>query len=83
MRTKKELHRLVDALPRSEIAPAGRYLEYLRSLGDPLIRQLLAAPEDEKPLSKETAKALDEAKEQASLGQGRAWEAVRGELAGG
>ena len=82
MRTKKELHRLVDELPRNEIAAAGRYLEYLRSLGDPFLRHLLEAPEDDNALSKETAEALGEAKQQALHGQGRPWEEIRRELAG-
>ena len=83
MRTKKELHRLVDELPRNEIAAAGRYLEYLSSLGDPFLRHLLNTPEDNKALSKETAEALDEATQQAERGQGRPWEAVCKELVDG
>ena len=83
MRTKKDLHRLVDELPDTEVAAAGRYLQYLRNLGDPFLRQLVEAPEDGKALSDETTEALEEAKQQALRGQGRPWEAVRRELAGG
>ena len=67
MRTKKDLHRLVDELPKSEIAAAGRYLEYLRCLEDPLLRQLLEAPEDDKALSSATAPLL--AEQSRNLGQ--------------
>jgi len=39
--TKKELHRLIDALPAKEIDSAGRFLEFLISL-DPAVYALHA-----------------------------------------
>ena len=47
MKTKDELHTLVDQLPERELEAAGRYLEYLRDIHDPVLRAFLAAPEDD------------------------------------
>ena len=47
MTTRDDLYRLVDELPENEIQAAKRYLEYLRSLGDPVLKALLEAPDDD------------------------------------
>ena len=55
--TKKELHRLIDELPITEVPAAQRYLLYLRNMGDPVFRSLERAPVDDEPVSdKELAK---------------------------
>jgi hypothetical protein len=62
MTVKEELHRLVDALPPSELSAARRLLEYLRDRGtDPLLSALLEAPEDDEPETAEEAAAVKEA----------------------
>ena len=69
MTIKDELHRLVDELQARELHGAKRYLEYLRNMGDPVLRALLEAPEDDEP----TTPAEDE-------GAREAWqEYLRGE----
>ena len=47
MTIKEDLHRLVDELPKKELPVAKRYLEYLRNMGDPFLRTLMEAPEDD------------------------------------
>ncbi|MGH9428123.1 MAG: hypothetical protein ACRD2L_17710 [Terriglobia bacterium] len=67
---KEELHRLVDALPASELSAARRLLEYLRDRGtDPLLRTLLEAQEDDEPETVEEKAAVKEA--YAGIGAGR------------
>ena len=82
MKTKLDLHRLVEELPENEVEIAGRYLEYLRNMADPALRYLLEAPMEEEELSPEMLQSLDEAKKQALEGQGRPWEEVRREMSG-
>jgi hypothetical protein len=72
---------LVEELPDSELEAARRYLEYLRDIGDPLLRALLRAPEDDKELSDKTAAALKEARQEVLRERGRPWGDVRKELA--
>jgi len=70
MTTKEELHRLVEELPKNELPAARRYLEYLRNMGDPLLRALMEAPLDDE---------LETDAERAAVQE--AWEAVtRGEV---
>ena len=64
MATKEELYKLVSELPDSELDAARLYLEYLRNPGDPVLRALLEAPEDDEPLSKDEEQAINEAKEE-------------------
>jgi hypothetical protein len=40
MTIKEDLYRLVDELPESEPHAAKRYLEYLRNMGDPVLRAM-------------------------------------------
>jgi hypothetical protein len=71
MTVKEELHQLVDALPDSELLPARRFLEYLSQVGgDPVLRALLEAPDDDEPLTDEDHAALDEAWQEYRRGDG-------------
>ena len=83
MKTKDDLHGLIDQLPRSELEVAGRYLEYLRDTRDPVLRAFWDAPEDDEPETEEDRTAVEEAKEEARRGEGRPWNEVREELASG
>ena len=59
MTIKEDLHRLVDELPKKELPVAKRYLEYLRNMGDPVLRSFMEAPEDdEEETEEETAMRL-------------------------
>ena len=82
MTTREELHRLVDELPESERHAARRFLEYLRNLGDPVLRSLMEAPEDDESTSPEEDKGAKEAWQEYLRGEARPWKEVREELAG-
>ncbi len=70
MSTKEQIHRLVDELPESEVLPARRFLEYLRSLrDDPLTRLLEDAPFDDEPESSEELGAVSEARGDLARGE--------------
>jgi hypothetical protein len=67
--TRTELHRMIDELPESELHAAARFLEFLREAGDPLLRALEAAPEDDEPLTPEDEAAIEEALEDVRAGR--------------
>lgn len=79
-RERARIRRLVNALPDQELSAAGRYLEYLRDMGDPLLRALRNAPFDDEPTTPEEEEAVAEARAQYGGGEGRPWEEVREEL---
>ena len=83
MIAKDWVHRVVDELPESELLAALRFLEYLRDVGgDPMVRALMEAPEDDEQITPEEAQGADEAWQEYLRGKARPWEEVRGELAG-
>ena len=55
---------------KKELPVAGRYLEYLSNMGDPVLRAFMEAPEDG-----------EEARQEYRRGEARPWEEVREELA--
>lgn len=60
-REKERLHRLVDALPASELRAAERYLEYLQHVGSTsLYGQLMAATLDDESETPKEAGAVRE-----------------------
>jgi len=59
MTPKERLHRLVEALPDREIYAAERFLEYLASAEDPVLRAIREAPEDDEPLTDEDRTAIE------------------------
>ena len=69
MTIKDELHRLVDELPQKELHGAKRFLEYLRNMGDPVLRALSEAPEDDEPETQEEKAAVAEAYEDFKAGR--------------
>jgi hypothetical protein len=69
MTIKEELHRLVDELPEGEMYGAKRFLEYLRNMGDPVLRAMLEAPEDDEPETAEERAAVAEAYEDFEAGR--------------
>lgn len=60
-------YRLVDRLPDAEGHAAERYLHYLAAHGDPLLRAVLAAPEDE--ASESGRRLLNEGREDLAAGR--------------
>ena len=81
MTIKEDLHRLVDELPKKELPVAKRYLEYLRNMGDPVLRSFMEAPEDDEEETEEETAMIEEARQEYLRGEARPWEEVRGELA--
>ncbi|MCI0439612.1 MAG: hypothetical protein L0177_10840 [Chloroflexi bacterium] len=69
MTTREDLHRLVDELPENEIHSARRYLEYLRSFNDPILKSLWEAPEDDEPETEEERRGVEEAYEDLRAGR--------------
>jgi hypothetical protein len=61
MPMRDTLHRLVDALPESELAVAERFLNYLRATADPVLRALIEAPLDDEPETEDERRAMQEA----------------------
>ena len=78
---KEDLHRLVDELPKKELPVAKRYLEYLRNMGDPVLRSFMEAPEDDDEETEEETAMIEEARQEYLRGEARPWEEVREELA--
>ena len=70
MTIKEDLLRLVDELPKKELPVAKRYLEYLRNMGDPVLRAMLEAPEDDEPTTPEEEKGAEEARQEYIRGEG-------------
>ncbi len=66
---RDRLYRLVDRLPDAEGLAAERYLQYLTAHGDPLLRAVLAAPEDQDELSESERRLLDEGREDLAAGR--------------
>lgn len=79
-KAKERLYRLVDQIPDGEIHAAERYLEYLTEHGDPFTRALMAAPDDDEPLSREDREALDEGRQALAGGDMVTDEELRAEL---
>ena len=52
---------LADRVPDEAIPAATRYLEYLADRGDPFVRHLIEAPEEDEDLSEAGQRLLDEA----------------------
>ncbi len=80
MTIKEDLHRLVDELPKKELPVAKRYLEYLRNMGDPVLRAFMEAPEDDEEETEEERALVHEARQEYLGGETRPWEEVRKEL---
>jgi len=62
MSAKERLHSLIELLPDEEVGKAETVLEQLcYSAGDPMLRSLLEAPEDDEPLASQEANASEQA----------------------
>lgn len=63
------LVQLADRLPDEAIPAATRYLEYLADRGDPFVRHLFEAPEEEEDLSEAGRRLLGEAYDDIDAGR--------------
>jgi len=77
---KEHLYRLVDQIPEGEVHAARRYLEYLGERGDPFIKSLMEAPEEDDELSEEGQHLLDEGDEDLRAGRTHTLEEIKQEL---
>jgi hypothetical protein len=75
------LHRLVDELPADERRAARRYLEYLRSHGDPLLSRMLEADFEDEAISDDEERAAREGWDAYRRGEGKPLRQIREELA--
>ena len=66
---RNRLVQLADRLPDEAIPTATRYLEYLADRGDPFVRHLFGAPEEEEDLSEAGRRLLDEAYDDIDAGR--------------
>lgn len=80
MTIKEELHRLVDELPKNEFHSAKRFLEYLRNMGDPVLRALMEAPYDDEPTTPEEDKVAEEAWQEYLRGEAISADEAKREL---
>jgi predicted transcriptional regulator len=67
-KAKERLHQLVDRVPDGEVHTAERFLEYLASAADPVMRALMNAPEMDEPLSDADREALEEGRRALEAG---------------
>ncbi len=80
MSPRDTLHKLVDALPEEELPTATRVLEALRATADPVLRALLAAPDDDEADDDDFDGGLSEARREAREGKTLSHEEVKREL---
>ena len=67
-RPRQRLHQLIDELPEEQIRAAQRFLQFLCEQDDPVLRAIRSAPVDDKPLTDEDRKAIDEAQRDLDAG---------------
>ncbi len=68
---RKELHKLIDAAPESELPTIGSFINFVihQSQKDPLERRLDEAPYDDEHLSEEDLTAIQEGLEDIKAGR--------------
>ena len=66
---KRQIKDLIDGMPPDELLVIKRFIQYVRDLEDPFLRNLAEAPWDDEPLSDEDIAALAEAKEDIKAGR--------------
>ena len=71
---------LEESIPMAERLP--RVVPGDDTAGDPVLRALIDAPEDDEPLTPEDIAAIAEAREAAGRGEIESWDTVRAELLG-
>lgn len=79
-KAKERLYRLIDQIPEGEVHTAERFLEYLSTADDPVLRTLMTAPEDDEPITPEEEEAVREALDDIEAGRVQSLEEVAKEL---
>ena len=66
---KRQIKELIDGMPPDELLVIKRFIQYVRDMEDPFLRNLAEAPWDDEPLSDEDVAALAEAKADIKAGR--------------
>ena len=69
MVTRDEVRKLVDQIAEDDLPAVARYMEYLRDEGDPFVRALMNAPEDDELETPEEAAEVAESKAEIERGE--------------
>lgn len=77
---RERLHRLVDDMHEGELETVETFIDFVHDRGDPVLRALMNAPEDDEPLSDEDREALDEGRRALAEGDVVSDEELRAEL---
>ncbi len=78
--TKKRLYALIERIKGDDLHAVERYLEYVAVSGDPVLRALENAPEDDEPLTQEDVEALEEGRRALEAGDVISNEELKQEL---
>lgn len=79
-KVKERLYRLIDRIPDEDVRAAERYLEYLTDLGDPFMRALMNAPEEDEVISPDEEAAVQEGLDDIAAGRVHSLDEVKEEL---
>ena len=66
---KRQIKDLIGGMPPEELLAVKRFIQYVRDMEDPFLRNLAEAPWDDEPLSDEDIAALEEGKEDIKAGR--------------
>ena len=66
---KRQIKDLIDGMPPDELLVIKRFVQYVRDMEDPFLRNLAEAPWDDEPLTEEDIAAIEEAKEDIAAGR--------------
>ena len=66
---KRQIKDLIDGMPPDELLVIKRFVQYVRDMEDPFLRNLAEAPWDDEPLTEEDIAAIKEAKEDIAAGR--------------
>ena len=67
---KRQIKDLIDGMPPEELLVIKRFVQYVRDMEDPFLRNLAEAPWDDEPLSDEDMAAIMEDEESGSGADG-------------
>lgn len=80
MTVRRQLHRLVDETPDSQLDRLREHIEEFDSTEDPFYAKLMASPEDDEPFTDEERAAVEIAREEVRRGNVVPWEQIKDTL---
>ena len=66
---KRQIKDLIDGMPPDELLVIKRFIQYVRDMEDPFLRNLAESPWDDEPLSDEDIAAIAEAEADIKAGR--------------